>query len=77
MVVGSGLFFLPHALWDAYVGVYVAAMFACCRRAVAVNFLSAYSTNKDPEIRKKALFWLGQSHDPRALDLFEELLTKK
>jgi hypothetical protein len=34
-------------------------------------------TNKDPEIRKKALFWLGQSHDPRALDLFEELLTKK
>src|SRR5205814_2107339 len=49
VVVGSGLFFLPHALWDAYVGVYVAAMFACCRRAVAVNFLSAYSTNKDPE----------------------------
>ena len=34
-------------------------------------------TNKDPEIRRKALFWLGQSHDPRAIDLFEELLTKK
>ena len=34
-------------------------------------------TNRDPEIRKKALFWLGQSHDPRALDLFEELLTKR
>ncbi|MFL5543830.1 MAG: HEAT repeat domain-containing protein [Gemmatimonadaceae bacterium] len=34
-------------------------------------------TNKDPEIRKKALFWLGQSRDARALDLFEELLTKK
>jgi HEAT repeat protein len=34
-------------------------------------------TNKDPEIRKKALFWLGQSHDPRAIDLFEEILTKK
>jgi hypothetical protein len=34
-------------------------------------------TNKDPEIRKKALFWLGQSHDPRAVDLFEELLTKR
>jgi len=34
-------------------------------------------SNKDPEIRKKALFWLGQSNDPRALDLFEELLTKK
>ena len=33
--------------------------------------------NKDPEIRKKAMFWLGQSGDPRALDLFEEILTKK
>jgi len=34
-------------------------------------------TNKDPEIRKKALFWLGQSQDPRAIDLFEELLTRR
>jgi len=34
-------------------------------------------TNKDPELRKKALFWLSQSNDPRAIDLFEELLTKK
>ena len=25
-------------------------------------------TNKDPEMRKKALFWLGQSGDPRALN---------
>ena len=32
-------------------------------------------TNRDPELRKKAMFWLGQSDDPRALDLFEELLT--
>jgi HEAT repeat protein len=33
-------------------------------------------TNRDPEVRRKALFWLGQSGDPRALALFEELLTK-
>ena len=33
-------------------------------------------TNPDPEVRKKALFWLGQSGDKRALDLFEELLGK-
>jgi hypothetical protein len=32
--------------------------------------------NPDPELRKKAIFWLGQSEDPRALALFEELLTK-
>lgn len=34
-------------------------------------------TNKDPEMRRKALFWLGQSNDPRALDLIEELLAKR
>ncbi len=33
-------------------------------------------THPDPVIRKKALFWLGQSEDPRALSLFEELLSK-
>jgi hypothetical protein len=32
--------------------------------------------NPDPELRRKAIFWLGQSEDPRALSLFEELLTK-
>jgi len=32
--------------------------------------------NKDPDLRRKAIFWLGQSDDPRALSLFEELLTR-
>ena len=39
--------------------------------------IAVAKTNKDPEIRKKAIFWLGQSNDPRAIDLFEQLLTKK
>ncbi|MEP7383066.1 MAG: HEAT repeat domain-containing protein [Gemmatimonadota bacterium] len=34
-------------------------------------------TSKDPELRRKALFWLGQSGDPRALELIEELLAKR
>lgn len=34
-------------------------------------------TSRDPELRKKALFWLANSKDPRALDLIEELLTKR
>ena len=33
-------------------------------------------SNKDPKVRRKALFWLGQSDDPRALALIEEILTK-
>ncbi len=32
--------------------------------------------NKDPAIRRKAMFWLGQSDDPRALALFEEILSR-
>lgn len=34
-------------------------------------------TNADPQVRRKALFWLGESGDPRAIDLFEEILTKQ
>ena len=33
-------------------------------------------SNSDPALRKKALFWLGESGDPRAIDVFEEILTK-
>jgi hypothetical protein len=33
-------------------------------------------SNKDPQVRRKALFWLGQSDDPRALRLIEEILTR-
>jgi hypothetical protein len=38
--------------------------------------IRAARSHKDPAIRKKALFWLGQSEDPRAIALFEELLKK-
>lgn len=31
----------------------------------------------DARVRKQAIFWLGQSGDPRALAYFEEVLTKK
>lgn len=33
-------------------------------------------THKDPEIRRTAIFWLGQSKDPRAIGYFEEVLLK-
>jgi HEAT repeat protein len=31
-------------------------------------------THRDPAVRKKAMFWLGQSKDPRALDFFAQVL---
>jgi hypothetical protein len=33
--------------------------------------------NKSPSVRKKALFWLGQTGGEEALKLFEEILLKK
>jgi hypothetical protein len=33
-------------------------------------------TNSNPVVRKQAMFWLGQSRDPRALKFFEEILFK-
>jgi HEAT repeat protein len=34
-------------------------------------------TNKNPAVRKQAMFWLGQSNDPRAVKFFEDVLLKK
>jgi hypothetical protein len=34
-------------------------------------------TSRDSRLRKNALFWLGQSRDPRALDVIEEMLSKR
>jgi HEAT repeat protein len=33
-------------------------------------------THRSPEVRKQAMFWLGQSGDPRALSFFEEVLKR-
>jgi HEAT repeat protein len=31
---------------------------------------------KDRELRKQAIFWLGQSHDPRALKALQDLINR-
>ena len=31
-------------------------------------------TSRNPEVRRKAVFWLGQSRDPRALAFIEDVL---
>jgi uncharacterized low-complexity protein len=33
-------------------------------------------SNRDPRVRRRAFFWLGQTNDPRAVALFEEVLAK-
>jgi hypothetical protein len=53
------------------------AVFALSQRNPAEGvprLIHIVKANPDPELRKSALFWLGQSDDPRALQLFEDIL---
>lgn len=38
--------------------------------------INVAKTNADPAVRKKALFWLGQSNDSRALDFIAQILKQ-
>lgn len=40
------------------------------------ELLHVAQTNTSPTVRKEAIFWLGQTHDPRALEYFEQILSK-
>jgi len=47
------------------------------RDAAAMDKLFAIArTDRDPEMRKKAIFWLGQSRDPRAQKFLEDLINR-
>jgi HEAT repeat protein len=47
------------------------------RDSAALDKLIAIArTEPDPKLRKSALFWVGQSKDPRATALFEEIINK-
>jgi HEAT repeat protein len=41
------------------------------------RLIQVVRTNRNPEVLKQAIFWLGQSNDPRAVQLFEEILKVK
>jgi hypothetical protein len=46
-------------------------------RDVAVpSLIEIARTDPDPQLRQRAVFWLGQIGDPRAVDLFESILTR-
>jgi HEAT repeat protein len=54
------------------------AVFALSQRPhdeAVPELLRIARTHRDPEIRKTAMFWLGQTNDPRAVALFEEILS--
>ena len=40
------------------------------------KLIEVAKTNRNREVRKQAMFWLGQSNDPRALEFFEQVLSR-
>ena len=40
------------------------------------KLIEVAKTNRNPAVRKQAIFWLGQSKDPRALQFFEDILSR-
>jgi hypothetical protein len=40
------------------------------------KLIEVAKTNRNREVRKQAMFWLGQSNDPRALEFFEQVLAR-
>jgi len=55
-----------------------AAVFALSQRPAdegVPTLIRVARTHRDPEVRRRAMFWLGQSGDPRVLAFFEELLA--
>jgi len=45
-------------------------------RAAVDKLFSIARTEKDPDLREKAIFWLGQSHDPRVQQFLLDLINK-
>ncbi|MGH7694556.1 MAG: HEAT repeat domain-containing protein [Gemmatimonadaceae bacterium] len=45
-------------------------------REAVDKLMSIARADRDKEMRKKAIFWLGQSRDPRVLDFLAELIGK-
>jgi hypothetical protein len=46
------------------------------REAGVPKLIEVARTHRDAKVRKSAMFWLGQSNDPRAIALFEEILRR-
>lgn len=89
-VRGEALFWLAHMAGEKVAGTITAAIendpdTEVKRRAVfALSqlpksegvplMIDVARKNKNPAVRKQAMFWLGQSRDPRAIEFFAEIL---
>lgn len=65
---------------DEYTSVKESAVFAISQLPADKSvpmLIDIARTNKNPKVKKQAIFWLGQKNDDAALEFFEEILLKK
>jgi hypothetical protein len=70
---------LTQALEDPETEVRKKAVFALSqlpKNEGVPKLIDVARSHRDPAVRKQAMFWLGQSRDPRALAFFEQILTQ-
>ena len=76
-VAGSELAAVYDRLTDAEVKEKLIWVMSESRDRVATDkLIDIARSDKDLEMRKKALFWLGQKNDPRVRQILTEILTK-
>ncbi len=64
---------------DEEIRVKEQAVFAISQQETARSIsilLRVATSNQHPQVRRNAFFWLAESEDPRAIDLFEEVLSE-
>lgn len=68
---------LYDSLVDSYMREQMIFVLSQRQEPAALNkLISIARADKDPEARKKAVFWLGQSRDPRATQALTEMINK-
>ncbi len=77
-VATSELAGLYDRLGDAEIKEHMIFVLSQRQKDVAANnkLFDIAKNEKDPELRKKAIFWLGQSRDPRAQQFLIDLINK-
>ena len=60
-------------IWDRVFAINLKGMVWVCKHGVP-KLIEVARTHRNPAVKKQAMFWLGQSRDPRALAFFEEVL---
>src|SRR5690606_15549728 len=73
----NDLFSLYDRMTDREIREQLIFVYSQRRERAAVDKLVEIARNDpDRELRKKALFWLGQSEDPRVARILEDILSK-